>query len=143
MIVESRRNERERERQREDTMIRRLTLAATAAVAFSTAAFAADAVGEWKRDDGKTKVRFAPCGDGAVCGSITWLRDADSPAKIGQRVFFDMKPNGEGTWAGTAFNPDDGGTYTGKMTLAGDRLTTAGCVLGGLICKTFAWTRAR
>ena len=89
-------------------MIRRLTLAATAAVAFSSAAFAADVVGEWKRDDGKTKVRFAPCGGGAVCGSITWLRDADSPAKVGQQVFFDMKPNGEGTWAGTAFNPDDG-----------------------------------
>jgi uncharacterized protein (DUF2147 family) len=28
------------------------------------------------------------------------------------------------------------------MSLAGDRLTTAGCVLGGLICKSIAWTRA-
>ena len=35
------------------------------------------------------------------------------------------------------------GTYTGKMTLASDHLTTAGCVFGGLICKTFEWTRAR
>ena len=59
---------RERERQREDMMIRRLTLAAAAAVAFSSAAFAADVVGEWKRDDGKAKVRFAPCGGGASAG---------------------------------------------------------------------------
>ena len=124
-------------------MIRRLTLAAAAAVVFSSAAFAADAVGEWKRDDGKAKVRFAACGGGAVCGSITWLRDADSLAKVGQQVFFDMKPNSDATWAGTAFNPDDGRTYTGKMTMAGDHLTTVGCVFGGLICKTVEWTRAR
>jgi len=123
-------------------MIRRLMLAAAAVAAISSAAFAADVVGEWKRDDGKTKVRFAPCG-GAVCGSITWLSDADSPAKVGQQVFFDMKPNGEGNWAGSAFNPDDGRTYSGKMKLAGDRLSTAGCVLGGLICKSYDWTRAR
>jgi uncharacterized protein (DUF2147 family) len=124
-------------------MIRRLTLAAAAVAAFSSAVFAADVVGEWKRDDGKSKVRFAPCGGGAVCGSVTWLRDADSPAKVGQQVFFDMKPNGEGTWAGSAFNPDDGRTYSGKMTLAGGRLTTAGCVFGGLICKSYDWTRAK
>jgi uncharacterized protein (DUF2147 family) len=29
------------------------------------------------------------------------------------------------------------------MTLSGDHLTTAGCVLGGLICKSMSWTRAR
>ena len=40
-------------------MIRRLTLAAAAVAAFSSAAFAADVAGEWKRDDGKAKVRFA------------------------------------------------------------------------------------
>jgi uncharacterized protein (DUF2147 family) len=79
----------------------------------------------------------------AVCGSITWLRDSNSPAKIGQQVFFDMKPNGENTWAGSAFNPEDGKTYTGKMTLSGDRLVTAGCVLGGLICKSYTWARAK
>jgi len=124
-------------------MIRRLTLAVAAVAAFSSAAFAADVGGEWKRDDGKAKVRFAACGGGAVCGSITWLRDANSAGKVGQQVFFDMKPNGDATWAGTAFNPDDGRTYTGKMTLAGDHLTTAGCVFGGLICKTVEWSRAR
>jgi uncharacterized protein (DUF2147 family) len=29
------------------------------------------------------------------------------------------------------------------MTLAGDRLVTAGCVLAGLIGKSYNWTRAR
>ena len=61
--------------------------------------------------------------------------------KYGLNVFFDMKPSGDNAWAGSAFNPDDGRTYSGKMTLSGDHLTTAGCVLGGLICQSVAWTR--
>ena len=106
-------------------------------------ALAADLKGEWVRDDVMTKVRFAGCSGDAICGSITWLRDPKSPAMVGQKVFFDMRPNGENAWAGTAFNPDDGKTYTGKIALSGNHLVTAGCVFGGLICKSFNWTRAR
>ena len=113
------------------------------AILMASAAMAGDVTGEWARDDGKSRVRFAACGADAVCGSITWLKDPNGPAKVGQQVFFDMKPNGANSWAGAAFNPDDGQRYTGKMTLSGDRLTTAGCVLGGLICKSFGWTRTK
>ena len=128
---------------KEQTMSRSFALAlAVLTVTISTTA-AGEVKGEWTRDDGKTRVRFASCGSDAVCGAITWLKDKDSPAKVGEQVFFDMKPSGENVWAGTAFNPDDGKRYSGKMTLNGDRLLTAGCVLGGLICKSFSWTRAR
>ncbi len=120
----------------------KIAIAATFVVASAPAASAGDVVGEWARVDGKAKVRFSPCG-GALCGIVTWLKDPSGPAKIGQRVFYDMKPSGDGAWAGAAFNPDDGKEYTGKMTLQGDGLTTAGCVLGGWICKTVVWTRAR
>jgi uncharacterized protein (DUF2147 family) len=123
-------------------MVRRSLLTCLVLAASANFALAGDVLGEWARDDGKAKVRFAPCG-GAVCGAITWLRDANDKGKVGQRVFFDMKPAGDNAWAGSAFNPDDGRDYTGKMTLAGDHLSTAGCVFGGLICKTVEWTRAR
>ena len=124
-------------------MIRRLTLAAAAAVAFSSAAFAADVVGEWKRDDGKAKVRFAPCGGGAVCGSITWLRDADSPAKIGQQVFFDMKPNGEGH-LGRHGVQSRRRAHLHRQDDAGGRSSDDRRLrLRRLICKTVEWTRAR
>ena len=116
---------------------------AAVVVAFASNAFAADVLGEWMRADGKSKVRFAPCGGGAICGVVTWLRDANGPGKIGQKVFYEMRPNGEAAWAGKAFNPEDGQEYAGKMTLNGVTLTTAGCVFGGLICKSFDWTRAR
>jgi uncharacterized protein (DUF2147 family) len=124
-------------------MSRALLLSAAILTATVSTAAAGDVKGEWARDDGKTKVRFVACGGEAVCGSIAWLRDPKGPAKLGQQVFFDMKPNGDNAWAGTAFNPDNGKTYAGKMTLSGDHLVTAGCVFGGLICKSFNWTRAR
>jgi uncharacterized protein (DUF2147 family) len=125
-------------------MARPLILGLAIVAVFAHGAFAADVKGEWERDDGKAKVRFAGCGDSdAVCGSIAWIKDPKGPAKVGQEVFFDMKPNGQNEWVGTAFNPEDGRRYTGKLTVSGDHLVTAGCVLGGLICKSFNWTRSR
>lgn len=108
--------------------------------ACATPALAQDAAGTWLRDSGASRVRIAPCGD-ALCGHITWLRDKDTPAKVGQRVFWGMKPDGAGSWKGSAFNPEDGKTYSGKMSLSGNTLTTAGCVFGGLICKSASWSR--
>ncbi len=123
--------------------MRALIIGVAVLAATGSAAFAGEVKGEWARSDGKAKVRFASCGGDAICGSISWLRDKDDPGKVGQQVFFDMKPSGDNAWAGRAFNPEDGKTYSGKMTLAGDRLVTAGCVFGGLICKSYDWTRAR
>jgi uncharacterized protein (DUF2147 family) len=123
-------------------MFRRIALAVAVLATTASVALAGDVVGVWARDDGKAKVRFSPCG-GAVCGAVTWVQDPSGPAKVGQQVFFDMKPNGDGAWAGTAFNPEDGRNYSGKLTMSGDHLVTAGCVFGGLICKSVAWTRAQ
>ena len=121
-----------------------LTVAATfVGITFvSLPATAADATGIWLRNTGASKVKIAPCGT-ALCGNIVWLKDpATSLAKIGEKIFFDMKPDGDGYWAGSAFNPEDGKTYTGKMSLSGNTLTTRGCVFGGIICKSVTWSRA-
>ncbi|KRE13360.1 hypothetical protein ASE66_18905 [Bosea sp. Root483D1] len=110
-------------------------------LAFAVPASAQEVTGTWLRDTGASKVRFAKCGE-AVCGTISWLKDASGPAKLGQRIFYDMKPAAGGKWNGSAFNPEDGKTYSGTMSLAGDTLTTAGCVLGGLICRSVKWSRS-
>jgi uncharacterized protein (DUF2147 family) len=52
-----------------------------------------------------------------------------------------MKEAGPNAWTGNAFNPEDGKTYSGKMTLSGNSLTTSGCALGGVLCKTVTWKR--
>ncbi len=103
-------------------------------------ASAQEVLGVWERDTGASRVRFSKCGD-ALCGTISWLKDQNGPAKLGQRIFFDMKPSGANKWNGSAFNPEDGKTYSGTMTLSGNSLTTAGCVLGGLICRSVKWAR--
>ena len=122
----------------------RAVLAALAILMASAAGAASGGVtGTWERDDGAAKIRFSPCGGDAVCGFLAWKRDPGGVGKIGEKVFFDMKPSGDDAWAGRAFNPEDGKSYSGKMRLSGDHLVTAGCVLGGLICKSFGWIRAK
>jgi len=119
----------------------RVALASGAAMGMMlAAALAGDPSGTWLRESGASRVRIAKCGD-AYCGTIIWLKDESGPAKLGQKVFYDMKADGEDKWAGKAFNPEDGKTYSGKMTLSGDRLTTAGCALGGLICRSVNWSK--
>lgn len=123
--------------------MRAFTLALAAAASLAAPAFAADVTGTWVRDTGASHVRFASCG-GALCGTIAWLKPGlETPAKLGQRIFYDMKPSGTNAWSGSAFNPEDGKTYTGKMTLAGNTLTTQGCTLGGLICRSTTWTKVK
>lgn len=116
-------------------------MAALVLIGCTAGASAQEVLGTWQRDTGASRVRFAKCGD-ALCGTISWLKDPAGPAKVGQRIFYDMTPNAAGKWSGKAFNPEDGKTYSGTMTLAGDTLTTAGCVLGGLICRSAGWRRA-
>jgi uncharacterized protein (DUF2147 family) len=105
-------------------------------------ALAGDVTGVWLHEDGASKIRFAPCGS-ALCGTIVWLKETKGPAKVGQKVFFDMVSSGADAWTGKAFEPSSGKEYAGKITLAGDSLTTAGCVMGGLICKSIVWSRAK
>ena len=112
------------------------------AILAPVAAHAQEVGGLWQRENGASRVRFLRCGD-ALCGTLDWLKDTSGPAKVGQRVFYDMRPDGAGRWKGSALNPEDGKTYSGTMALADDRLTTAGCVLGGLICRSVNWTRVK
>jgi uncharacterized protein (DUF2147 family) len=113
------------------------------ALAFwATPAGAQQATGLWLRENGASHVRIAPCGD-ALCGFVAWVKDPERASEIGLKVFYDMKPAGDGTWEGQAFNPEDQKTYTGKMVLEGDGLKTSGCVFGGLICKSVNWTRLK
>jgi uncharacterized protein (DUF2147 family) len=134
-------------------MIRRFVLGlASTAVVFSAAVFSAvmaaspaladDVTGTWLRESGQSKVKFGPCGD-AICGNLVWIKPGvDTPAKVGQRLFVDMKPTGPNTWSGNYINPDDSKTYAAKMSLSGGTLTTAGCAMGGMICRSSTWTRA-
>ncbi len=124
-------------------MTRALVVGLVFLMVSAAGAAAGGVTGLWMRDDGSAKLRFSACGGDAICGFLAWKKESGGAAKIGQRLFSDMKPNGNDSWAGTAFNPNDGRRYTAKLALSGDHLVTAGCVLGGLICESFGWTRAK
>jgi uncharacterized protein (DUF2147 family) len=71
-----------------------------------------------------------------------WLKPgAETKAQIGQRVFFDVKPDGADAWTGKAVSVDGNKTFWGKMTVSGPSLTISGCLIGGFICKSAVWTR--
>jgi uncharacterized protein (DUF2147 family) len=119
----------------------RLRLALTAFLLSTSPSLAGDVLGTWSRDNGAVHVKFDTCGD-AICGNIAWLKPgADTKAKVGQRLFFDMRPDGPNSWTGKAVNPDNGSIYSGKMLIEGSTLSTSGCIIGGLICKSANWRR--
>jgi len=132
-------------------------------------AAAADPSGNWLTKDGEAKVAIARCtgtgaAPGTLCGAIVALKEPNDPATgrpktdhnnpdsarrgqpmIGVQIVFDLKPSGTADkWNGQVYNPEDGKTYSGSLTLTGpNTLDLAGCVLGGLFCKSQTWTRTK
>ena len=131
------------------------------AAALMGPAFAGDPSGTWLTEGGKSQVRLSRCG-GALCGRILWLKEPSDPETgkpkrdrrnadpgkrdrplIGLDILLGMRP-GEtpDQWVGEVYNPEDGKTYQASVSLQDARtLQLKGCVLGGLICKSQAWSR--
>ena len=110
-------------------------------VTLSSEAVAGDIVGVWRHESGEAQVRFAPCGD-AVCGRIVWIEaGAPTNARVGDRIFFAMEHIGPDLWRGKTLYPEDREVYDATMQLKKTVLTTSGCAVSGLICKSARWTR--
>jgi uncharacterized protein (DUF2147 family) len=121
--------------------VMRLCLALTAFLLTTGPGLADDILGTWLHDNGAIQIKFEPCGD-AICGDIVWLKaGSNSKAKDGQRVFFDMRPSGANSWTGKAANPGRRSIYSGNMSIEGSSLSTSGCMIGGLICKSANWRK--
>jgi uncharacterized protein (DUF2147 family) len=119
--------------------VERLCLGLTAFLLTTSPCLADEVFGTWLRDNGALQVKFEPCGD-SICGNVVWLKPgSDSKAKVGQRLFFDMRPTGANSWTGNATNPNNGSIYSGKMSIEGSSLSTSGCMVGGVVCKSANW----
>jgi uncharacterized protein (DUF2147 family) len=99
-----------------------------------------DFLGNWKRDDGKTHIRVAPCG-AEFCGVNTWVRHGVSTEKVGDRLVAKVKPVGAERWSGSAFDPQRNRHYSMLIHVSNPRMTTKGCVWGGMMCQSMGWTR--
>jgi uncharacterized protein (DUF2147 family) len=113
--------------------------------ALGSAAMAQDAkrvMGEWQREDGIARVKVAPCGN-VICMTNIYIRPDITEEKVGERLEFNLDGTSNASLTGTAFDPKSGKRFSTVVTVAGDRMTTKGCILGGVICKTTEWTRLR
>lgn len=113
--------------------------------------------GIWRMENGKVTVRISDCG-GKLCGTIVGLRkpldkkgkpkrDKHNPNPalrnrpvIGLAIINGLKPDGEGKWEGTIYNPDDGNTYSSRARLINPSLMQVkGCV--AFVCKSTSFQK--
>jgi len=103
------------------------------------AAAAHESHGFWARGDGIVRVRIAPCG-AALCATNEWVNDPSGNEKVGDKLVLDVRPTAAGL-EGKAYDPKRDLTFGFELRVARDRMTTRGCLLGGLFCKSVDWTR--
>lgn len=96
--------------------------------------------GQWARDDGKARVKIERCGTD-WCAINTWIKPGHKGEKVGDKLIMTLN-DGEGdVFDGSAHDPQRNLTLKIRVTAEPETLTTRGCVLGGVICKTARWTR--
>jgi uncharacterized protein (DUF2147 family) len=111
-------------------------------LALSGASAAGSANGDWARDDGLIRTHIAACGE-AICATNTWAKNPQGDEKVGDKLVMTLNATDPNHWTGSAFDPQRDRSYSMEMSVAGDRLTTRGCVLGGILCRSVGWTRMR
>jgi uncharacterized protein (DUF2147 family) len=129
------------------------------AAAMAPPAVAADPRGTWLTQDKDAALTISACGR-QLCGRIIWLeraterggavrRDKNNPdpGKQTQRicglvVIKGLEPSGPDTWAGSVYNPEDGKTYQGSITvLSPDALKVRAYLALPIFGKNQTWTR--
>jgi uncharacterized protein (DUF2147 family) len=111
------------------------------ALAQLAGAEAAEMDGVWMRD-GNARVRVAPCGD-KTCATNLWIRDASKGEARGDRLILSVKRSSDTEFSGTAYDTKRGMTFSVDVTLGNRAMTTRGCVLARLLCKTVSWAQVQ
>lgn len=119
--------------------LRTIGTAMTATFLAATCAQAASPNGVWKRPKTGAHIQVSNCGGGLGMKVVK----SPNKASVGKRIMCGAKAEGANKWRGDLTSSEDGNTYTGIVTLKGNKLQLQGCVLGGLICKTEVWSRIK
>lgn len=133
----------------------------------SAAAGEDDLLGVWLNQEQDAKIELYRCGE-KYCGKVVWLKEPNYPEGsldgvpgtpkldhhnpagelrtqpiIGLTIVRDMAPDGDNRWlGGTVYDPKNGKTYRGKLTLISPkRLDLRGYIGITLIGRTATWTR--
>jgi len=113
------------------------------ALASAPASAAPSLEGKWANAKRSVIVNVARCGD-AFCGTVSWANEnnREKGATPGTRVLSGLKPAGNGTYKGRAFEPKRGLSGSATVRQLGPNvMVVKGCAVAGLICKEQRWTR--
>jgi len=121
-----------------------------------------DIAGRWATQGFGSIVEFSPCAgaEATMCGRILWLwtptdsagrprTDSHNPDRalrsrglVGVQIVHGLRQTAPGVWSdGALYNPDDGRTYAGSISLKEGSLELKGCAIG-VFCQTQTWWRA-
>ena len=121
-------------------MIRLRVFGALVALASPAVASEPSLTGDWARGDGKTRVRIERCGR-AYCAMNIWIRAGTRGEKVGDKLVVNVSPSGPSVLIGEGFDPQRNQTYSIRIEMSGQTMTTRGCVASGLLCETMSWKR--
>ena len=96
--------------------------------------------GNWSRNDGSTRITIGPCGK-LLCAVNTWIRDPGEGELVGDRLVLALQPRDAGALTGEAFDERRKLRYSLLVSVHGNAMTTEGCMLSGVVCKSMHWTR--
>jgi len=124
------------------TLIALISLSGLAQSAQAQDAASKAMTGRWARGDGIAQVQISPCGS-QICAVNTAIKGGDGSEKVGDRLVMNVKPTAANMLSGTAYDPQRKMSYNIDITVADNRLSTRGCILGRLLCKAVSWSRIR
>ena len=102
-------------------------------------AVAADGLtGVWARGDGKARVAVEKCGND-LCATNIWVKPGTRNERVGDRLIMDIEPVSENRYEGKARDERRKMTYSMEISLQGETMSTRGCILGQLICRSANW----
>ncbi len=122
-----------------------LTTAAAAATLLCAveAKAATDPKGVWIDHTSRGAVEITDC-DGALCGRVVWLKDAENAEACGIQILGDVKPVGAGVWdKGWIYDPEQDARFSVELKPLGEeKLQVTGYFGTKLFSETMTWTRA-
>ncbi|MBO9708937.1 MAG: DUF2147 domain-containing protein [Caulobacter sp.] len=133
-------------------------IAAALALSVSAPAFAQDVIGLWQTQTNGGQVEISRCGN-SICGKLVnsdhiktnpGMKDEKNkdPAQRdrtlkGMQMLWGFSGGPDKWTGGKVYNANDGGTYSGTITvISPTSLKLKGCIVAPL-CKTETWTRIR
>lgn len=96
--------------------------------------------GDWSRNDGGSRINIGPCGE-RLCAVNTWVRDPADGELVGDRLVLALQPRDASALTGEAFDERRNLRYSLLISVNGNAMTTEGCLLSGVLCKSMRWIR--